>query len=85
MINYVNSVISVRCLQITAAGHLDSVSITLFTLINGEPVSRYKVVGGCSSSVDSDRGFCTGGRLIHNPQVTITQRYNHEMKEESYW
>lgn len=58
MINYVNSVISVRCLQIATAGHLDSVSIALFTLINGEPASCNKVVQGCGSSVGSDRGSC---------------------------
>lgn len=87
MINYVNSVISVRCLQITIAGHLDSVSIILFTLINGEPPSSNKVVQGCSSSVGSDGGSCTvstGGSLIHIPQFTIIQSCNHEKKEKIY-
>lgn len=45
MINYVNSVISVRCLRIATAGHLDSVSVALFTLINGEAAVRQQ---GCS-------------------------------------
>lgn len=56
MINYVNSVIGARCAQITTAGHLDSVSIALFILINGEPASSNKVSQGFSSSAGSDGG-----------------------------
>lgn len=87
MINYVNSVISARCEQITTAGHLDSVSIALFILINGEPASSNKVSQGCSSSVGSDRGSCTfstGGSLVHIIHFTITQSCNPEMEEKIY-
>lgn len=54
MINYVNSVISVRCLQITTEEHLDSVSFALFTFISGETASSNKVVQGYSSSMDTE-------------------------------
>lgn len=56
MINYVNSVISVRCLQITTEEHLDSVSFALFTFISGETASSNKVVQGYSSSMDTEGG-----------------------------
>lgn len=87
MINYVNSVISGRCLQIATVERLDSVSIALFTLINGGPASSNEVVQGCSSSVGFDTESCsvsTGGCLIHIPHFTITRSCNHEMKLKTH-
>lgn len=63
-----------QCYQVEmpTAGHLDSVSITFFTLINGEPASS-----------DSRATRRPAGSLMHIPHLTITQRSNHGMKEET--
>lgn len=88
MINYVNSVISVRCLRIATAGHLDSVSVALFTLINGEAAVRQQ---GCSRLWLLLRGSDRGGaaRSVQEaassifPHFTVAQSCNHEMKREN--
>ena len=59
IVNYVDSIISMRCSQVATVEYFDSDGLLLFTFIAGKGASVDKVVQGCPCSLIEIELYCT--------------------------